>query len=291
MTERTPDRPRWVVGALGPTNRTASISPDVNDPGKRNVTYDRARRGLPRAGPRARRRRRRPAARRDDLRHAQRQGGDLRPRDAVRGARPPLAGDHLRARSPTRPGARCPARSPRRSGTPCGTPARSRSASTARSAPTRCGPTSPSCPASPTPSCPATRTPGCPTPSASTTRRPTRPPRSSRSSPGSGLVNLLGGCCGTTPEHIAAIAEAADGKAPRVAGRDRARRCGCPASSRSTVTDGVAVRQRRRAHQHHRLGAVPQADQGRRLHHRARRSRASRSRPARRSSTSTWTRG
>ena len=40
MTERTPDRPRFVVGALGPTNRTASISPDVDDPGKRNVTYD-----------------------------------------------------------------------------------------------------------------------------------------------------------------------------------------------------------------------------------------------------------
>ena len=40
MTEQTPDRPRYVVGALGPTNRTASISPDVNDPGKRNVTYD-----------------------------------------------------------------------------------------------------------------------------------------------------------------------------------------------------------------------------------------------------------
>ncbi|GAA4405103.1 methionine synthase [Fodinibacter luteus] len=40
MTDRTPDRPRWVLGALGPTNRTASISPDVNDPGARNVTYD-----------------------------------------------------------------------------------------------------------------------------------------------------------------------------------------------------------------------------------------------------------
>ncbi len=40
MTQRTPDRPRWVVGALGPTNRTASISPDVNDPGARNVTFD-----------------------------------------------------------------------------------------------------------------------------------------------------------------------------------------------------------------------------------------------------------
>lgn len=36
----TPDRPRWVAGALGPTTRTASISPDVNDPGARNVTFD-----------------------------------------------------------------------------------------------------------------------------------------------------------------------------------------------------------------------------------------------------------
>lgn len=35
-----PARPRYVAGALGPTNRTASISPDVNDPGFRNVHYD-----------------------------------------------------------------------------------------------------------------------------------------------------------------------------------------------------------------------------------------------------------
>jgi 5-methyltetrahydrofolate--homocysteine methyltransferase len=41
MTAETPDKPRWVIGALGPTNTTASISPDVNDPGKRNITYDR----------------------------------------------------------------------------------------------------------------------------------------------------------------------------------------------------------------------------------------------------------
>ena len=36
----TPEHPRFVCGALGPTNRTASISPDVNDPGKRNVSFD-----------------------------------------------------------------------------------------------------------------------------------------------------------------------------------------------------------------------------------------------------------
>ena len=36
----TADKPRFVAGVLGPTNRTASISPDVNDPGFRNVSYD-----------------------------------------------------------------------------------------------------------------------------------------------------------------------------------------------------------------------------------------------------------
>jgi len=39
-SERTPGKPRFVAGALGPTNRTASISPDVNDPGARNVGFD-----------------------------------------------------------------------------------------------------------------------------------------------------------------------------------------------------------------------------------------------------------
>ena len=38
-TARTPDKPRFVAGALGPTNRTASISPAVDDPGARNVTF------------------------------------------------------------------------------------------------------------------------------------------------------------------------------------------------------------------------------------------------------------
>ncbi|XVX22101.1 methionine synthase [Actinomycetota bacterium] len=39
-SERTPDRPRWVLGALGPTSTTASISPDVNDPSARNISFD-----------------------------------------------------------------------------------------------------------------------------------------------------------------------------------------------------------------------------------------------------------
>ena len=43
-TKKTPDKPRFVAGAVGPTNRTASISPDVNDPGYRNVNFDELRR-------------------------------------------------------------------------------------------------------------------------------------------------------------------------------------------------------------------------------------------------------
>ncbi len=40
MTDRNPDRPRFVAGAIGPTNRTLSLSPDVNDPAFRAVTFD-----------------------------------------------------------------------------------------------------------------------------------------------------------------------------------------------------------------------------------------------------------
>ncbi|HVC38184.1 MAG TPA: homocysteine S-methyltransferase family protein, partial [Gammaproteobacteria bacterium] len=39
MSRATPDKPRFVAGILGPTSRTASISPDVNDPGFRNVSF------------------------------------------------------------------------------------------------------------------------------------------------------------------------------------------------------------------------------------------------------------
>ncbi|MGN2247416.1 homocysteine S-methyltransferase family protein [Frateuria sp. GZRR35] len=39
-TARTPGKPRFAIGVLGPTSRTASLSPDVNDPGFRNVTFE-----------------------------------------------------------------------------------------------------------------------------------------------------------------------------------------------------------------------------------------------------------
>ena len=40
MTELEPDKPRFVAGAMGPTNKTASLSPDVNDPGFRAITFE-----------------------------------------------------------------------------------------------------------------------------------------------------------------------------------------------------------------------------------------------------------
>ena len=40
FTARNPEKPRFVAGAIGPTNRTASMSPDVNDPGYRAITFD-----------------------------------------------------------------------------------------------------------------------------------------------------------------------------------------------------------------------------------------------------------
>ena len=39
-SQKYPGQVRFVAGALGPTNRTASMSPDVNDPGFRAVTFD-----------------------------------------------------------------------------------------------------------------------------------------------------------------------------------------------------------------------------------------------------------
>jgi 5-methyltetrahydrofolate--homocysteine methyltransferase len=42
-TAKSPDKPRFVAGSMGPTNRTASLSPDVNDPGFRAVTFEQLR--------------------------------------------------------------------------------------------------------------------------------------------------------------------------------------------------------------------------------------------------------
>ena len=196
----------------------------------------RAGRGLPRAGPRAGRRRRRRAARRDHLRHAQRQGRDLRARDALRGARPPLAGDdlrhhHRRLRAhPVRAGHRGvlvlgaarPAAGHRpelRAGRRRAAPLRRRAGAHRRLL--RLGP-------------PERR-------AAQRLRRVRRDargdgPRSSASSPPPGWSTSSAAAAAPLPPHIAAIAEAVHaGHAAHAVGRSR-RRCAWPGSSRASST-------------------------------------------------------
>ena len=93
-TLRNPSKPRFVAGSIGPTNRTASISPDVNNPGYRAVTFDDLRasyaeqvRGLLDGGA---------AADRDDLRHAERESRAVRHRGDFRRTRKTDSGDGLR---------------------------------------------------------------------------------------------------------------------------------------------------------------------------------------------------
>ena len=256
----TPERPRYVAGALGPTTRTASISPGRQRPRRPQRDLRPAGRGVPRGGPRPARRRRRPAHHRDDLRHPQRQGGDLRGRDALRASsagagRSIISGTITDASGRTLSGQITEAfwnsvrhARPLAVGLNCAL-GRQRDAALRRRA----------APASPTPS--------------------------SRRYPNAGLPNAFG-------EYDEAAGR--DGRGRRRVRRERAgqprrrllrhharphrgdrgapsparRRRGCPPESPPAMRlsglepfthhRGQPVRQRRRAHQHHRLGAVPQ---------------------------------
>ena len=77
-------RQRFVAGAIGPLTVSLSNSPDADDAGFRVVTFDQVKAAYVAAGPRADRRRLGPAAGRDDLRLAQRQGGARRDPGGVR---------------------------------------------------------------------------------------------------------------------------------------------------------------------------------------------------------------
>ena len=121
--------------------------------------------------------------------------------------------------------------------TRCATPAAARSGSTARSAPSCCARTSQELSRLADVLVSAlSRTPACRTSSAGTTRRRRDDAAQLGELARAGLVNIVGGCCGTTPEHIAAIADAVAGvpaarDPEHRATRRRARR----ASSRSTI--------------------------------------------------------
>ena len=131
---------------------------------------------------------------------------------------------------------------------------------------------------------PATRTPGCRTRWGSTTSSRTTRARFLGEFARDGLVNVVGGCCGTTPEHVRAIVAASTGL---LRARAPARRHAPALQRHGAVRDRPRHRLRdgRRAHERHRL-ARASAAWSRRTTGRARsRSRSSRCAAARTSST------
>ncbi len=285
----TDDRPRWVAGALGPTTRTASISPDVNDPGARNVSFDQlaeaylvAARGLVDGGA--------------DLLMIETIFDTLNAKAAI------FAVETLFEEQERR------------------WPVIISGTITDASGRTLSGQVTEAFWDSIRHARPLAVGLNC-----ALGARDMRPYVAELSRladsfvsvyPNAGLPNAFGEYDETPDQTAAVLAEFAERRLPqprrrvlrhharphrghrrrgRGQGPSRARdpRAG-HAAVRSRAADdhrGQPLRQRRRAHQHHRLRALPQADQGRRLRRRPRRGARSRSSRARRSSTSTWTRG
>ncbi len=106
-----------------------------------------------------------------------------------------------------------------------------------------------------------------------------------------GLVNVVGGCCGTTPDHIRAIAARVEGVRPAQPLRKAERLLALRRPRAPRHPARLELHHDRRAHQRHRLQAVRGAREGRRLRARPSRSRSIRCAAAPTSSTSTWTRG
>ena len=298
-TAKTPDKPRFVAGSIGPTNRTLSISPDVNDPAFRATTFDELRgaydeqvRGLVDGGA--------------DLLLLETIFDTLNAKAGIfaienvfeETGRPPAADDLGHHHRPQRPDAvGADARGVLHLDPPRAS--RSASASTARWARATCGRTSRTWRGSPTATSAAIRTPACPTRSASTTSRPTRPRSLLREFAdqrlGQHRRRLL-------RDHAGAhrrIAAAVEGVTPRRRpSRDEpdlgltSRHGGFTPALRPRAA-GHPSRQQfpddRRADQRHRLGALRAADQIAATMRRRRTSRSIRSAAAPTSSTSTWT--
>ena len=219
------EQPRYVAGVLGPTNRTASLSPDVNDPGARNVSFE---------------------ALASDYRDAaaalleggadlvlletifdtlnakaaifallglQRELGRHIPADDFR--------NHHRCQraDPVRPDLRGVLVLTAAMRPPC------RSDSTARSVLSSCVPTWSAWVGSLMSRSACTRMPVCRMNSAGTTSHPRRWRPILGEFADDGLLNIVGGCCGTTPEHIAAVRERVRSCPPRKPREPAARLC------------------------------------------------------------------
>ena len=213
-TERTPERPRFVAGSIGPTNRTLSISPDVNDPTFRAVTFDAVRdayaeqaRGLLDGG--------------CDLLLVETVFDTLNAKAAItalldvfdeRGAAAPLmisvtvtdrSGRTLSGQTIDAFWVSIAHAQPFSVGINCALGAREMRpylAELARLAGTwvSCYPNA-----------------GLPNAFGEYDEHPEETARLLRGFAADGLVNLVGGCCGTTPDHIAAVAAAVEGVTPR----------------------------------------------------------------------------
>ena len=218
MEQETPARPRFVAGAIGPTNRTASISPDVNDPGFRAVSFDdlrisygEAARGLIDGGA--------------DLLLVETIFDTLNAKAAIfaieevfaeKGVRLPvmisgtitdLSGRTLSGQTPTAFWYAVRHARPLTIGLNCALGAREMRAHIAeigRVADTLV--------------C-AYPNAGLPNEFGDYDESPEATAAQLGEFARAGLVNIVGGCCGTTPEHIRAVAAAVEGVAPRVVPR------------------------------------------------------------------------
>ena len=292
---RTPDRPRFVAGAMGPTNRTLSISPDVNNPALRAVTFDQVR-----------------DAYRDQVRGLIDGGVDLLLLETIfdtlnakaaiaamlemfeeRGVELPLmisvtitdrSGRTLSGQTLDAFYASIRHARPFSVGLNCALGAeqmRPYLAELARIA-----------------ECYVTCYPNAGLPNAfgEYDELPADTARLLRDFAESGFVNILGGCCGTTPDHIRAVGEAIEGRpAARIRTPNRSNRSRTfHPVLRPRDADHPARQQLhhdRRAHQRHRLEAVRAAHDRPASSARRPTSRSTRCAAAPTSSTSTWTKG
>ena len=259
----TPGEPRFVAGSVGPLNVTLSLSPRVDDPSYRARHLRPGPRRVRGADRGAARGRRRPAA-------VETIFDTLNAKAAIvaaqRGGAGAAALDLVHRRRPQRPHAVGP---DGRGVLDLDRARRARSivgVNCSLGADARCGPSSRSS-ARVAPTYVVVLSERGPAERVRRLRRAAATTRAAAraSSRATGLVNIVGGCCGTTPEHIRAIADAVDGLPPRhVPERDAAR----PRFSGLepfAIDAGHRLRDGRRAHERHRLGALPPADRGGRL--------------------------
>ncbi len=214
-TAKDPSKPRFVAGAIGPLNKTLSLSPDVNNPGFRALTFDEAMEWLLRAGKRIGGRRRSPAADRNHLRYPQFQSSHLCYQEIL--PRYQSAGT---AHHDQRYHYRCIRQNPERTNTGSFLHVRDACKATQHRPQLRPGANDmrahieelsqiASCYTSAYPNA------GLPNAMGEYDEQPEQTAHFIEEWAQQGFVNIVGGCCGTTPDHIRHIAEHVKAFKPR----------------------------------------------------------------------------